>query len=96
MSDPGGPGANTGHSLGARRGCGLALFILGVLVLVPSGLCSGILLLSVLSGSLRDVLGGAWMVLLIGGPFILVGGALVFVGLRWRKSTKQRNLHEHF
>ena len=91
-----GPGANAGHSLRARAGCGLALFILGMLILVPSGLCTSILLLSVLNEPLRDILGAVWMVLLIGGPFILVGGALVFVGLRWRRSAKQRNLHEHF
>jgi hypothetical protein len=56
-----------------------ALFVIGLLVIVPSGLCSGVLLVS--SG------GGLFIFALIyGGVPIAIGATLVAIGLTTRRS----------
>ena len=65
-----------------------ALMIIGLLILVPSGLCTGIFgggaILDVLvhpenAGDAASLLGAA---VVFGGPFVAVGGILVWLGIR--------------
>ena len=60
-------------------GCAIALIVIGLLVLVPSGLCT-----AVMGFSSWDSLAVA---LSIGGPFIVVGGGLVLGGIAWLRSV---------
>jgi hypothetical protein len=56
----------------------IALFVIALLLLVPSGLCTGaMILLSLFEG------GGGMIsyALLIGGPFVAVGGLLLWLAL---------------
>ena len=52
-------------------GAAIALISLGLLAVLPSGLCTGIL-----------VVNGAWFALVIGGPFVAGGAALIWMGVR--------------
>jgi hypothetical protein len=71
-----------------RRRTSIALICIGLLMLVSSGLCSAFFGV----GFLRDInqpgeagmyaRGFIWVVLLFGGPPMLVGLALLFWGLR--------------
>lgn len=65
------PQASSGSS-----GWAVALIVIGLLILVPSGLCTTVLGLS--SSSWNDL----GVVLTVGGPFVLVGGWMVFSGIR--------------
>lgn len=60
-------------------GCAIALIVIGLLILVPSGLCTTVVGLSSL-----DSLGIA---LVVGGPFILAGGGMVLSGIRWLRKA---------
>jgi hypothetical protein len=63
----------------SRAGCGaIALTIIGLLILIPSGLCTGTLILIDQPIKAQDV----GFVLSIGGPFILVGGLLTWLGIQ--------------
>jgi len=55
-------------------GCAIALIVVGLLILVPSGLCTTVVGLS--------SLGSLGIALVIGGPFILAGGGMVLSGIR--------------
>ncbi|HEY4943144.1 MAG TPA: hypothetical protein VII56_17065 [Rhizomicrobium sp.] len=65
-----------------------ALLILGLLVLIPSGLCTGILGGGALIGAFEDpknadsALSFLLMPLIIGGPFVVGGGAMVWVAIK--------------
>jgi hypothetical protein len=68
-----------------------ALFVIGLLVLVPSGLCTGILgggaILSMLTEP-KDAgssVGMLAMALVVGGPFVIGGGVMV-----WRAIARMR------
>lgn len=71
-------------------GSAIALVVIGLLILVPSGLCTGVFgigaLLDFGAGQGYEVvmLVGA---LLIGGPFIVLGTLLIRTGLRERRRT---------
>ena len=70
----------------------IVLLVLGLLVLVPSGLCTGfcgIIGLSGLGGS-AEAQGYAYMflggALILGMPFVIAGGAMLWIGIRrWRR-----------
>lgn len=65
-----------------------ALLIVGLLFLIPSGLCTGIfgggaLLDGVLHPSnIRDSLSVLLMATVLGGPFIAIGGVMVWFGVK--------------
>jgi hypothetical protein len=73
-----------------------ALVVIGLLILVPSGLCTGSLGIMAIAEALFPskfgiVSGGGTLndlfpVLIIGGPFIIGGIFLIRLGLRSRKS----------
>jgi hypothetical protein len=64
-----------------------ALFILGLAILVPSGLCTASMgyfaLLDASEG--RDLLSGLSFVLIFGGVPMAVGAVLVYAGLKTRR-----------
>ena len=65
----------------------LALFILGLLILIPSGLCTavfGALLLVQPDGSADEFLSVMFMVLMFGVVPMAVGALLVWAGLKAR------------
>ncbi|HUE64865.1 MAG TPA: hypothetical protein VMO78_10875 [Rhizomicrobium sp.] len=74
---------------------GIALLVLGLVILIPSGLCTGVFAFgpwieSIMHPSRYDP-SMAMLIpaLAIGGPFVYMGGALVFAGFtRIRKSRK--------
>lgn len=75
-----------------RRGSGfaaIALIVVGLLILIPSGLCTGAMAIFSLQGALSgrgsSVIGVAGMVLAIGGPFVAIGGVLTWLGFRMRR-----------
>jgi hypothetical protein len=85
MSDP---RYNPPPPRGRNVGAGVAFLVIGLLILVPSGLCTGILvggslIESILhpssSGDLDSVF---FMGLIFGGPFIAGGGVLVWQGVK--------------
>ena len=60
-----------------RRGTSIALICIGLLILVPSGLCTGFFGVALVRGG-----GPILLVFLFGGPPILIGLALLLWGLR--------------
>ena len=75
---------------------GIALLVLGLVILVPSGLCTGVFALGPLIGSILHpgrYAGSLVMLptaLMFGGPFILIGGAMAIAGFnRIRKNRKR-------
>jgi len=68
----------------------IALIVIGVLILLPSGLCTGLVgVLAVISafqsqGSTSGM-EDFTMALVFGGPFLVVGGLLLWGGLAWRR-----------
>lgn len=66
---------------------GVAFLVIGLLLLVPSGLCTGILAGGTLiesfihPGSSGDLGSVFFMALIFGGPFIVGGGVLVWQGV---------------
>jgi hypothetical protein len=63
----------------------IALFVIGLLILVPSGLCTGIFGAIALSDISRETAGLLAMALMIGGIPALIGAALVYAGLKARR-----------
>jgi hypothetical protein len=67
----------------------VALFVIGLLILIPSGLCTALFgvgaLASLLSGSPGDAMSSLSMVLTIGGIPVVIGGVLVFAALKLRR-----------
>jgi hypothetical protein len=67
---------------------GIALLVLGLVILVPSGLCTGIFAGSALFSALfsghasGDVANIFFVALIFGGPFIAGGSALVWQGVK--------------
>ncbi|HTQ14268.1 MAG TPA: hypothetical protein VMH86_10365 [Rhizomicrobium sp.] len=68
-------------------GWAVTLFTIGLLILVPSGICTSIFGVGALvdGGSGSEDWGFLLMALLYGGPFIAIGGGLVLAGLSIRK-----------
>lgn len=70
-----------------RMAGGMALIVIGLLILIPSGLCTaffgGMSIIEMFSDSTGlDVLPEA---LMVGGPFILIGTLLFYAGRRMRR-----------
>jgi hypothetical protein len=64
----------------------IALLILGLLILIPSGLCTALLGGSIIvEGLPNGDLSGIPIVLLYGGPPIAMGAALVWAALKSRR-----------
>jgi len=69
----------------------IALLVIGLLILIPSGLCTGILGIGAIVTSFinPNAAGGALaslpMILFVGGIPAAIGGFLVFAGFRMRK-----------
>lgn len=79
-------------------GVSIALFVIGLLILVPSGLCSGMVLLSMLGSlpgypapgigpdhALSLFFGNLYIVLIFGGVPMALGAVLVYSGLKSRR-----------
>ena len=69
----------------------IVLLVLGLLVLVPSGLCTGYFgiagLTSMMGGHDSQGLGEFFFLaaLILGGPFVVAGAAMLWIGIRrWR------------
>ena len=85
MADP--------HTPPRRSGAAIALIAVGLLILVPSGLCSAVLGIVFLNEALtytgrsaadsRELLR---VVLMVGGPPMALGAFLLWLGLRQRRS----------
>jgi hypothetical protein len=74
-----------------RFGRGFAMICAGFLVLVPSGLCTGFFNILSVVGMISSSPSGYetgifWLSLMFGGPPILLGIALIFVGMRLNRS----------
>jgi len=72
---------------GPRRNAagGIALLVLGLVILVPSGLCTGIMAVGAIINMIRfpaTSMSLLPMVLIFGGPFVAGGGALVWQGIK--------------
>jgi hypothetical protein len=78
-----------------RSGAAIALIAIGLLILVPSGLCSAVFGI----GFLHDALTGTgetaayargliWVVPIAGGPPMLLGALLLWLGLRRRRTPR--------
>ena len=71
-----------------------ALIIVGLLLLVPSGLCTGTLGIMAIwaavtqPGSAGDALGFLPMALIVGGPFIIGGAAMLVTGIRRARANR--------
>ena len=63
-------------------GCAIALIVMGLLILVPSGLCTTL----VAFNSSRNDLA---MILTFGGPAILLGGGLLLAGYFWLRKVDE-------
>lgn len=67
---------------------GIAFLFIGLVFLVPSGLCTGLFGGGALIDALThpenggEALGILFMALLFGGPFVALGGFLVWQGIR--------------
>jgi hypothetical protein len=68
-------------------GAGVAFLVIGLLILVPSGLCTGVLVGGTLIESFIHPSGSSdldsvfFMGLIFGGPFIIGGAVLVWQGV---------------
>ncbi len=68
----------------------IALLVIGLLILIPSGLCTGVFgggaLYDMLTGSPDNMASGIfWAAVTIGGIPILIGAALVYAAFRVRR-----------
>jgi hypothetical protein len=72
----------------------VALIVVGLLLLVPSGLCTAAVGLGAIYGMIAspqnagDALGVIPMVLIVGGPFIAGGAALLITGIRRSRANR--------
>ena len=66
----------------------VAFIVIGALIFIPSGLCTGLFLFGPLIHSILYPRPGnpenrfASEVLIIGGPFVLIGGTMLWLGIR--------------
>jgi hypothetical protein len=76
-----------------RMAGGMALIVIGLLILVPSGLCTAAFGIGALSdmfsspSAAQEAFSIMLEVLLFGGPFIAVGAALFYAGRRMRRRS---------
>jgi hypothetical protein len=60
-------------------GYAFVMIVLGLVVFLPSGLCTGTMFISAISGSDSNL---AFVPLIIGGPFVIGGGTLLWQGIK--------------
>ncbi|HYM29953.1 MAG TPA: hypothetical protein VEU47_01550 [Candidatus Cybelea sp.] len=92
MADPG-PQGFDGQPV-FKPGGGVALIVIGVLILVPSGLCTAVMGIPFILDSTRgrgpdnlfDLSGALILVGLFGGIPMLIGSLLLWLGLRKRRT----------
>lgn len=84
MADP--------HAPPRRSGAAIALIAIGLLTLVPSGLCSAFFGIAFLKDALTATgeaatyaRGFIWLVPMFGGPPMLLGALLLWLGVRRRR-----------
>lgn len=69
----------------------VTLLVIGLLILIPSGLCTGVFgagaLYDMFTSSSDEGVSILAEALMIGGPFLAVGGALVYAAFRVRKGN---------
>jgi membrane protein implicated in regulation of membrane protease activity len=68
-------------------GAAVALLIIGLLILIPSGLCTSAFGIAALAGGFGSSgvdMSLLAMALIVGGPFVVLGALLVRTGLRKR------------
>ncbi len=67
----------------------IALVVIGLLLLVPSGLCTGVFGVAMITeaprSSVIDALNTLAIALVVGGPFIVGGAVLIYAGFRLSK-----------
>lgn len=72
-----------------------ALIVIGLLLLVPSGLCSGAMGVMAIwaavtqPGNGGDALSILPMIAIVGGPFIVGGGAMLLTGIRRARANRR-------
>lgn len=67
----------------------VALIVVGLVILIPSGLCTGVMIVGTLVESAGDFISMLPTVLIVGGPFVLGGGLLVYAGIRRIKAARK-------
>jgi len=73
----------------------VAFIVIGLLLLVPSGLCSGAMGVMAIwasvsqPGNAGDALSILPMIAILGGPFIVGGGALLLTGIRRARANRR-------
>ena len=80
MSEPEPPKTETAPRVHWTAG-GIALFAIGLLIAIPSGLCTMVLGLPIMFSTPNDLP----MVLLFGGLPFVIGFALILIGLNLRR-----------
>ena len=84
MSTPDGPAGP--KNKGSLTGAGVALVVIGLLILVPSGLCTGAFgIIAIINNNWSDTVQMLTEVISFGFIPILLGGGLLWVGLSLRK-----------
>lgn len=72
----------------------VALLTMGLAILIPSGLCTGVVgIMALWNGNDASEFGGLQMVglaMMVGGPFILVGVVLIFFGRKRLNAVRSR------
>jgi hypothetical protein len=69
-------------------GASIALFVLGLLILLPSGLCTAVLgVFAVAEGISTADLGAVFSILLMGSIPAAIGGGLVYAAFKIRRRT---------
>ncbi len=92
MSQPDASGPLPPKSKPPHTVVGIALMVLGLLILVPSGLCSGVFGAGALVSAILnpaeagDAAGTLMMVLIVGGIPVAIGTGLTWLGNSLRKN----------
>jgi hypothetical protein len=68
----------------------IALVVLGLVILIPSGLCTAAMGIASLGsmfsnfGGISSAISGLVMTIVLGGPFVALGAFLIWTGMRGR------------
>jgi hypothetical protein len=64
----------------------VALIVIGLLILIPSGLCTGIMIVGAFwAGFDPSSFEMVFLALLYGGPFVVLGGFFLWLGIRQKR-----------
>jgi protein-S-isoprenylcysteine O-methyltransferase Ste14 len=73
----------------------VALIVIGLLILIPSGLCTGSVVITPLVSAIQHpsfaagMFGTLPLALLFGGPFIWFGGTLIWMGITRLRARRE-------